>query len=162
MSLLHKAYIALGSNLQHPQQQLEQAIASINEHDMISVIISSSFIQTKALVLAGSPPQPDYLNAVIEIETKLVVEELLLVLQGIEQEQGRVRTQKWSARTIDLDILLFDELTITTEKLTVPHSQMCFRHFVLEPLAEIAPDVIIPQAGKVTDVLSLITTKNIS
>ncbi|HUT63738.1 MAG TPA: 2-amino-4-hydroxy-6-hydroxymethyldihydropteridine diphosphokinase, partial [Anaerolineae bacterium] len=93
------------------------------------------------------PQQPDYLNAVVEIETYLEAEKLLEVCSCIEQDMGRIRRVHWGPRVIDIDILLFGELILNTEQLTVPHPRMHERAFVLKPLADISPDYIHPVLG---------------
>jgi 2-amino-4-hydroxy-6-hydroxymethyldihydropteridine diphosphokinase len=148
-----QAYIALGSNLNKPLSQIKQAITLLKNHPDLNVLKVSSLYQSRALTLAGSIPQTDYINAVLLLETALVAEDLLTVLQDIEKQQGRVRGKKWSARTLDLDILLFGDKIITTERLLIPHPEMCKRNFVLFPLAEISPSITIPSNGLMSNLL---------
>jgi len=144
-------YIGLGSNLSDPALQLTKALEAIAALQQVEMIKASSFYQTAAIGPAG---QPDYLNAVVLIQTTLSAENLLDRLQEIENDQGRIRQQKWGARTLDLDILLFGEHEIHSERLTVPHEQMTQRNFVLKPLHEIAGDeLFIPGSGKLGDVI---------
>ena len=136
------AYIGLGSNLGEPLQQLEAAFVALNKLSGSHVIQRSSFYTSKPM---GPADQPDYINAVAELETTLAPQDLLLALQAIENLQGRDRSgQRWGARTLDLDLLLYADEVINTERLQVPHPGLAERDFVLIPLAEIAPDVVIP------------------
>ncbi|BAU14015.1 2-amino-4-hydroxy-6-hydroxymethyldihydropteridin e pyrophosphokinase [Leptolyngbya sp. NIES-3755] len=130
-----KYAIAFGSNLGDSQTILESALNRFE-----NIIARSSWYQTKAVTLPGSSPQPDYINGAAILETKSEPLELLAKLQQIEAEFGRVRYQKWDARTLDLDILLVDDVVFQTETLEIPHPRMSDRAFVLVPLAEIAPD----------------------
>lgn len=136
------AYIGLGSNLDEPLQQLEAAFVALNKLSNSRVLKRSSFYTSKPM---GPADQPDYINAVAELETTLEPEHLLLAMQAIEQLQGRDRSgQRWGARTLDLDLLLYGNEIINTDNLQVPHTGLTERDFVLVPLAEIAPDVTIP------------------
>ncbi|MBN8560293.1 MAG: 2-amino-4-hydroxy-6-hydroxymethyldihydropteridine diphosphokinase [Leptolyngbya sp. UWPOB_LEPTO1] len=138
-----KYAIALGSNLGDSQAILESALSRLE-----TVIARSSWYQTKAVTLPNSPPQPDYLNGCAILETSLEPLDLLAKLQQIEAEFGRIRHQKWDARTLDLDILLFDDVVFQTKTLCIPHPRMSDRAFVLVPLAEIAPDWRHPQLNR--------------
>lgn len=135
------AYIALGSNLNDPALQVRTALVKINALEKTRVIAESRQYETEPL---GPLGQPHYVNQVIAIETDLTPHDLLHALQMIEQEMGRVRTVRWGARIIDCDILLFDNEIIQTEDLIVPHPEMTKRAFVLIPLLEIAPDLVLP------------------
>jgi 2-amino-4-hydroxy-6-hydroxymethyldihydropteridine diphosphokinase len=146
-SLENQCFIGLGSNLYQPLQQLNNAKENISRLTDISLLKCSSIYQSKALTL-DDEPQNDYFNAVIEIQTSLNANDLLDALQKLETEQGRSREKRWGARTIDMDILLYGSQQITTQRLTVPHAEIENRNFVLYPLSEISPDVIIP--GKET------------
>ncbi len=140
-------YIGLGSNLYQPAQQLKMALEGIARIPQSELLKVSSFYQSKALTLADSKAQNDYINAVVMLQTDLTAIQLLSELQAIEDQQGRIRTEKWSARTLDLDILLFGEQIIATNSLQVPHTQLAFRNFVIHPLFEIAGDINIPGQG---------------
>lgn len=129
------SYIALGSNLQEPLQQLRWAVAAIGDMASSRVDRISPVYRSAAV---GPGDQPDYLNAVLRLETTLTAPALLTALQAIEQAQGRVRAERWGARCIDLDILLYGMETITSENLSIPHPAMAQRNFVLYPLADIA------------------------
>lgn len=149
-----KVFLGLGANLNEPVLQLQQALEHIQALPNCSLIQCSSFYGSAPL---GPEDQPDYVNAVCEIETTLAPLALLDALQGIEQAQGREKKRRWGERTIDLDILLYDQQLIETERLTVPHSQMALRDFVLVPLAEIAPAVVIPALGSVESLIANLT-----
>lgn len=139
-------FIGLGSNLasvtNQPKQQLISAKNAIDVLTDCQVINCSSIYQSKALTL-DDEPQDDYCNAVIQVETQLSAESLLDALQAIETQQGRIREKRWGARTIDLDILLYGDKLIHTQRLVVPHPEMLNRDFVLIPLYQIAPDTRI-------------------
>lgn len=144
-------YIALGSNLQDPLAQAKQAIAALKQLPDTDVVDVSPFYRSKPL---GPQDQNDYLNAVIKLSTSLSPIELLDHLQSIEQSQGRVRKEnRWGARTLDLDILLYDELIMNTERLTIPHYHMKKREFVLYPLFDIAPDLVLPDNDNLYDLV---------
>lgn len=135
------AYIALGSNLDDPVQQLKDAVQEIAQLDGVTLTACSKFYRSAPM---GPQDQPDYCNAVVEIKTTLAPIALLDAMQQIEQQHGRVRTIRWGARTLDLDILLFGEQRINTERLTVPHYQMHLRNFVLIPLSDIRQELQLP------------------
>ncbi|MGQ0285996.1 2-amino-4-hydroxy-6-hydroxymethyldihydropteridine diphosphokinase [Pasteurellaceae bacterium 22721_9_1] len=140
------AYIALGSNLAQPIEQLNSAIKALAALPNTQVVATSSFYQSKPL---GPQDQPDYVNAVVELNTELTPIDLLDSLQHIENAQGRVRLRRWGERTLDLDILLYDQLIMQTERLTIPHYDMHNREFVIVPLYEIAPTLVIPSLGDI-------------
>lgn len=142
MTVRVSAYIGLGSNLGEPLQQLDAAFTALNKLSGSRVAKRSSFYTSKPM---GPADQPDYINAVAELETALAPQDLLLALQAIEQLQGRERSgQRWGARTLDLDLLLYADKVIDTEHLQVPHPGLAERDFVLIPLTEIAPELEIP------------------
>jgi len=145
-------YIGLGSNLADPQQQLTQAINTLKKQPDIIVQKCSSFYRSKALTMSDKP-QPDYINAVLELVTQLDAKSLLEKLQQIENQQGRVREEKWGTRTLDLDILLYAQEQIQTPELSIPHPHMCERNFVLYPLYEINPLLNIPNYGKLSTIM---------
>jgi 2-amino-4-hydroxy-6-hydroxymethyldihydropteridine diphosphokinase len=138
------AYIGLGSNLSDPVMQLHRAVTALKGLDKSRVVDVSSFYRSRPM---GPQDQPDYLNAVVCLETDLDPEALLDALQAIEQEQGRVRDRHWGARTLDLDILLYGDEVIAGKRLTVPHAGLHEREFVIYPLYELAPDLVIPGQG---------------
>ena len=142
------SYIGLGSNLGEPLLQLKTALGQLQEHAQMELLKVSGFYQSKALTMPGTPSQSDYINAVAMLETSLSPQQLLSQLHEIEAAQGRERKQQWAARTLDLDILLYDELTINTDKLVIPHAQIKYRNFVIQPLFEVAGAIDIPGLGK--------------
>ena len=128
------AYIALGSNLDDPADQLGRAVSALAQLPQSHLDKVSSVYRSAAV---GPGSQPDYLNAVALLRTELSALQLLDALQHIEQAQGRVRGIKWGPRTLDLDLLLYGDEVISSPRLTVPHPQMRHRHFVLYPLHEL-------------------------
>ena len=148
------AYIALGSNLHTPLEQLKRALNALAQLPQTQLMAVSSFYRSKPL---GPQDQPDYLNAAVEISTALSPLALLDELQRIENEQGRVRLRRWGERTLDLDILLYGDEIIQTERLTVPHYDMHNREFVIVPLAEIAPNLILPNGQKLAELADRFT-----
>lgn len=135
------AYIGLGSNLNHPLKQIEQALENLAEHPEIEIEEVSSFYGNPPM---GPTDQPDYVNAVANITTTLSPTVLLDFLHSIEQKQHRQRIIKWGPRTIDLDILLYGEQQIDLPNLVVPHPGLMQRVFVVLPLLEIAPNLMLP------------------
>ena len=140
-----KAAIGLGSNLGESLTTLENAIQNLNEVTGISLTSHSSWYRTKPV---GGPPQPDYVNACALLNVELEPDALLETLLEIEQQFGRERKERWGARTLDLDLLLYDDLILDTPNLQIPHPRMIERAFVLVPLTEIAPNWIEPVSGK--------------
>ncbi|MFC1780905.1 2-amino-4-hydroxy-6-hydroxymethyldihydropteridine diphosphokinase [Planctomycetota bacterium] len=138
----YKAYIGLGSNLGASDGYIEKALKMLADAERIRLIRVSELVQTKAL---GGPEQPDYLNGVAEISTSFEAGELLEVLRRIENELGRVRGEKWAARTIDLDLLLFGGQNINKPDLTVPHPRMHLRSFVLKCLCQLNEKLVHPE-----------------
>ena len=137
-----QCFIALGSNIEPRGRYIQQALALIDKHKQISVEKISSIYETQPI--GGPENQLPYLNAVAKIKTSLTPHELLKYLQQIEQNLGRKRNIFWGPRTIDIDILLIDSEIISTDELIVPHPLMHERKFVMQPLAQIAPDAIHP------------------
>ncbi|MCI1032713.1 MULTISPECIES: 2-amino-4-hydroxy-6-hydroxymethyldihydropteridine diphosphokinase [Raoultella] len=146
------AFIALGSNLAAPLEQVNAAVAALAEIPNSRIVAVSSFYRTPPL---GPQDQPDYLNAAVALETGLTAEELLDNTQRIELQQGRERkAERWGPRTLDLDIMLFGEQVIDSERLTVPHYDMKNRGFMLWPLFEIAPELHFPDGVALRSVLT--------
>jgi 2-amino-4-hydroxy-6-hydroxymethyldihydropteridine diphosphokinase len=138
------AYIGLGSNLDNPELQVVEAITELDQLPESTLLNRSSLYRSAP---QGPQDQPDFINAVIKIETELPPEILLEHLQQIEHKHGRLRSTHWGPRTLDLDLLLYGNMKINTEKLTLPHAHMASRSFVLEPLLEIETDIEIPGLG---------------
>lgn len=146
-----RAVLSLGSNLGNSAEILSSASEALNE--VSEVIALSSFYQTRPI---GGPPQPDFLNAVVIIETNLEPEELLLVAQAIESAHGRVRnesTVKWGPRFLDIDLIKCDEMHIDSPELTIPHPRAHERGFVLQPWIEIDPTATLPGFGPISHLL---------
>ena len=144
------AYIALGSNLSDPLRQLQAAIGQISRLPRSHIEALSRVYQSPAV---GPGEQPDYLNAALRLDTALEPQVLLGALQDIERAQGRIRGERWGPRTLDLDILLFDDLQIDTVTLTIPHPAMARRNFVLFPLRDVAPGNLVLPGGTDLDTL---------
>ncbi|WP_421511586.1 2-amino-4-hydroxy-6-hydroxymethyldihydropteridine diphosphokinase [Enterobacter sp. JS8-1] len=145
------AYIAIGSNLASPLEQVNAAVQALGEIPHSRIVAVSSFYRTPPL---GPQDQPDYLNAAVVLDTNLDAETLLDNTQRIELQQGRVRkAERWGPRTLDLDLMLFGNEIINTERLTVPHYDMKNRGFMLWPLFEVAPDLIFPDGIPLRDIL---------
>lgn len=141
----HTAYLSLGSNLGNKEENLRQAIALLNEDSVTYVRKTSSFLTTKPM---GEVEQEDFLNGAVEIKTLRSPEELLALIGEIETTLKRERLVHWGPRTIDLDIIFYDNLVLHTKQLTIPHIGVQDRDFVLIPLEEIAPLVIHPLLGQ--------------
>jgi 2-amino-4-hydroxy-6-hydroxymethyldihydropteridine diphosphokinase len=131
------AYVALGSNLEDPVNQVESALRELDALPHTRLVKRSSLHRTAPV---GYADQPDFINAVAQLETGLPAERLLEELQHLETRHGRVRSFPNAPRTLDLDLLLFGDLVMQTERLTLPHPRMRERDFVLRPLREIAPE----------------------
>ena len=140
----HNAFIGLGSNLANPSAQVLQAMQLIDQLPNTRVVARSSLYRSAPV---GYLEQPDFVNAVVKIETQLAPWVLLQALLVLEQENGRTREFQNAPRTLDLDVLLYDDLQHHEHGLTVPHPQMHRRAFVLHPLLEIAADCVIPGVG---------------
>jgi 2-amino-4-hydroxy-6-hydroxymethyldihydropteridine diphosphokinase len=141
-----RAYVGLGANLGDREATIRAAL-----HALPGVVAVSSLRETDPV---GVVDQPRFLNGVAAVETDLSARELLEELLAIERELGRERRERWGPRTIDLDLLLYGEETIDEPGLTVPHPRLHERRFALEPLAELAPDAVIPGRGRVSDALA--------
>ncbi|MBC3617830.1 2-amino-4-hydroxy-6-hydroxymethyldihydropteridine diphosphokinase [Vibrio metschnikovii] len=154
------AYIAVGSNLAKPILQAKQAIEALKQLPKSQFIAASSLYTSTPM---GPQDQPEYINAVVVIDTQLSPLALLDCTQAIEQEQGRERkAERWGPRTLDLDILLYGDEIIDSPRLTVPHYGMKVREFVLYPLDEIAPDLSLPDGTKLSDLLSEVDRNGLS
>ncbi|MCK5895027.1 MAG: 2-amino-4-hydroxy-6-hydroxymethyldihydropteridine diphosphokinase [Endozoicomonadaceae bacterium] len=144
------SYIALGSNLDEPERQLHRANTTLKSLPGSHFLKASHFYRTDPV---GPVGQPDYVNAVVAIETVLSPIALLDALQAIENDHGRVRSLRWGARALDLDILLYGNEIIETERLTIPHKEMLWRNFVLIPLADIALDITLPTGQSLKNII---------
>lgn len=163
------AYIGLGSNLELPQQQIESALSELHDLPQSRCLAHSSLYRSAPLIPTDKVStdrvleegklqgQPDYINAVAALETDLQPQALLEALQSLENTHGRVRSQHWGPRTLDLDLLLYGDMLMDSEKLTIPHPGLYERNFVLYPLLELSTDygldVNIPGKHSLRDLL---------
>ncbi len=139
------AYVALGSNLSSPNARLGEAVAALGADTAIRIYAVSNVYRSGPL---GGVEQPDFLNAALRMMTRHSPHELLAALKGIESDMGRdSATRRWGPRVIDLDLLVYGRLSIAEDGLTVPHPGIAARNFVLLPLREIAPDLVVPGLG---------------
>jgi 2-amino-4-hydroxy-6-hydroxymethyldihydropteridine diphosphokinase len=156
---MHQAFIALGSNLQNPQAQVERALQTIANTANIKLIKASSLYKTAPV---GYDNQPDFINAVAQIETDLSPIALLHKLLEIETQHGRERPFPNAPRVLDLDVLLYENIEINTSELTLPHPRMHTRGFVMLPLAEIAPKIDIAKYGYADDLAAKCDNQGVS
>ncbi|WP_144372657.1 2-amino-4-hydroxy-6-hydroxymethyldihydropteridine diphosphokinase [Vogesella urethralis] len=146
---MSRAIIALGSNLDNPVQQVEAALQAIGKLPGVSLLARSSCYRTAPV---GYADQPDFINAVCQVDSALAPQDLLAALLQLEQAFGRVRTFRNAPRVLDLDLLLVDGVCLATEFLTLPHPRMHERAFVMLPLAEMAPDTLVGGHGRAADI----------
>ena len=140
-----RVFIGLGSNLENPSGQIKTAVKDMQMMPDTELVACSSLYKSPPM---GPQDQPDYINAVVELNTELNPHSLLDHLQKIEQQHGRIRKRHWGERTLDLDVLVYGEQSLKDERLTVPHPGIAERAFVIYPLAEIDEQLIIPGFGK--------------
>jgi 2-amino-4-hydroxy-6-hydroxymethyldihydropteridine diphosphokinase len=145
------AYIGLGSNLEHPAQHILQAMHELDNLPHCHLLAVSN---TYRSIAVGPGEQPDYVNAVVQIETSLPPLDLLDAIQSIELAHGRVRDIRWGPRTLDLDMIMLDNLTMDTERLILPHPRAAERDFVLRPLLDIAPYLSFPDERSAAECLA--------
>jgi 2-amino-4-hydroxy-6-hydroxymethyldihydropteridine diphosphokinase len=155
---MNTAYVALGANLGKPLDQLNQAITLVNKLSGTAVEAAASIYQSIAI---GPGEQPDYLNSAAQIVTELNPSELVAALHAIEETLGRVRTVHWGERTLDLDLLLYESFISAAPQLTVPHPRMCERNFVIYPLLEIAPTLVLPNGESIRTVAQKLVNEGI-
>ncbi len=149
----HTAYLSIGSNMGDREKYLRDGIEFIKNNDSVRVLKVSTLIETEPY---GGVEQDDYLNGAVKLETLLDPHELLSLLHDAENEAGRKRDVRWGPRTLDMDIVLYDNMIVDDEDLTIPHVDMTNRDFVLRPLNEIAPNALHPVLRKtVSELLSL-------
>lgn len=141
-------YVGLGSNLEQPLEQLRRALPGLDELPNTRLLRHSHLYRSAPL---GPRDQPAYINAVAELQTRLAPLDLLDGLQAIESRHGRQRTVHWGSRTLDLDILLYGDSSMRSERLQIPHPELAQRAFVLAPLSELVPESHVPGLGKVAD-----------
>ncbi len=155
---MNGVFIGLGSNLANPVKQIKSAASALEALADMTVINCSSLYSSLPM---GPQDQPDYINAAIEIWTSLSAHALLDKLQAIEKQQGRACNRHWGERILDLDLLLYGCDVIDDEKLCVPHYGIPLRSFVLYPLAEIAPKLVIPGMGSVKSLIEHCPAKDL-
>ena len=143
-------YLGLGSNLDDPKANLCEVVEKLSARPDVRVIRLSSLYLTTPI---GFADQPDFLNAVAVIETDLSPADMHAYARDVEDQMGRTRNFLWGPRVIDVDLLLWDSEEICTPDLTIPHPRMLERAFVLQPLSEVAPDLVLPDGRRVQDVL---------
>lgn len=145
---LHRAWVGLGSNLDDPRHRVESAIESLDRLPLTRCLAASSLYASRPV---GPQDQPDFINAVACLETRFSPLALLDQLQALEQRHRRTRSRRWGPRTLDLDLLLFDDSTLCLPRLTVPHPEMSRRAFVLVPLLALAPRMRLPDGRQLAD-----------
>lgn len=146
-----RCYIGLGSNLDNPRQQVSTALLELAQLQDCTLVSQSRLYRSDPV---GPQDQPDFINAVAALDTTLPPHALLDQLQAVEQQHQRVRERHWGPRTLDLDLLLYGNETLATDRLTVPHAFMRERAFVLWPLAEIAPELKLPDGSCLSTLLA--------
>lgn len=156
---MQRAYIGIGSNLDDPLTQVRTAIAALMTLPESAWIACSPLYRSRPV---GPRDQPEYVNAVVAIDTAVAADALLDQLQAIENRQGRQRDGlRWGPRTLDLDILLYGQQSIDNERLRIPHPEIPNRSFVLKPLHDLAPTLVIPGLGSVESLLADISTDDL-
>lgn len=159
-SKLERVWIGIGSNLLNPMKQVDCAISAISKFPVTKIVALSSRYCSAPL---GKKDQPNFLNMVVVLDTKLFPEILLSYLQYTELQQGRIRNSEfWSSRTIDLDILLFGKYVMSNFNLTIPHYDILNREFVLYPLIELDCNLIFPNGGTVLSYIQLISKNGLT
>jgi 2-amino-4-hydroxy-6-hydroxymethyldihydropteridine diphosphokinase len=146
-------FLGLGSNVGDREATLRAAVAALDAAG-VRVVRRSPIYETEPV---GPRDQPWFLNMVVQVETSLDPEVLLDVIQGIEASLGRVRTVRWGPRTLDIDLLLYGDRTVMTDRLVVPHPGITARRFVLEPLAALRPDLVLPDGATVAEALAMLS-----
>ena len=155
---MNNIYIALGSNLKNPKKQIKDGIQSIKKIDGVQILSKSKLYETPPV---GILDQPNFVNAVIKIDSDLSPNKLLEELLNIENNAARVRIDKNGPRTLDLDILLFNDLILAKKNLIIPHPRMHERLFVLIPLKDIDETIVIPNHGAIIDIINRLTPEKI-
>ncbi len=153
-----KAFLGLGSNLNHPPRQIKAALKAIAKLQGTQLLLCAPWYKSIAI---GPGSQPPYINTVVEINTVLKPRALLRTLQQIEKQQGRKRIVRWGPRTLDIDILLYANQTLNTQQLQIPHPRLGERNFVLYPLANIAPQISLPDGTALAKLLANCSSEGI-
>ena len=149
----HTAYIGLGSNLQNPHLQIRTALNELEQLPQSKQLTCSPWYSSTAV---GPGDQPDYINAVAHLQTRFSPLELLEQLQQVENQHGRQREVRWGARTLDLDLLLYDDIRMDTKALQLPHPEILNRNFVLYPLMDLAPEFMLPNGQSVKEAATVL------
>ena len=153
------AYVAIGANLDDPVQRVTEAFTAVSRIREIKVVARSRLYRSAPL---GPQDQPEFINAAVGVLTQLTASELLIELKTLEQQLGRgTPVVRWGPRRIDFDLLVFGPERIATETLTVPHPGVPARNFVLYPLLDIAPDLLVPGLGRVQDLAARVSADGI-
>lgn len=152
------AYIGLGSNLNNPQAQIDRAVLALRTSTAVMDVRCSSYYSSKAI---GPGEQPDYINAAIRCKTHLSPQALLTQLQLIENTHGRQRDVRWGARTLDLDLLLYNDTEINETDLQVPHPEITNRNFVLYPLFDLNPEMVLPTGDSLREIINSTPMKDL-
>jgi len=152
-----RAFLSLGANLGDRAETITRALRALEEGG-VTILRRSSFYDTAPV---GNTRQPRFLNLVAEVDTVLSAEELLALCQRVERALGRTRTARWGPRTIDIDLLLFEDVTMTTPSLVLPHPRITERAFVLRPLLEIAPQATLPDGRPLREFLSRVADQDV-
>lgn len=155
---MHKSYLGLGTNLGEREENLRRAVKLLKSFPELEVIKVSSIYETEPW---GYEEQNDFLNLCLELETTLSAQQLLEKCQAVEDKMGRKREKRWEPRVIDVDILLYDDLELETSDLIVPHPRMQERAFVLIPLQELKPDLMV-QGNTIAGCLEKISTAGVN
>jgi len=157
-----RAVLALGSNLGNREAAISMAVRQIAELEGVELVATSMVHESVAVKLDGPDADaPAYLNAVVAVDTTLAPNDLLAAVNVIEHTLGRVRGERWADRTLDIDIITYGDLVLQTEELTIPHPRAAERSFVLEPWLDIDPEAELPGFGRVADLASLLTAKDL-
>ncbi len=152
------AYVGIGSNLQDPARQVLAAVAALGRLPSARLIVASSLYGSRPF---GPVAQPDYCNAAVALLTTLPALDFFAQLRALEQQMGRERRERWGPRIIDLDLLCFGALRVSGPELTLPHPGIVQRNFVLYPLAEIAPQLMLPGLGRVAQLRDAVSPEGI-
>lgn len=153
-----RGFLSLGSNLGDRRANLDEALVRLEASGLVRVVRRSSLYETAPI---GKTDQPWFLNLVVEVDTDLPPEDLLDLTQAIERSLGRTRDGRWGPRTLDIDILLYGDMTLQTDRLILPHPEMTHRRFVLEPLVEIARNLILPDGRAARELLPAVLDQDV-
>lgn len=155
---VRRAYLGLGSNLQDPYRQIQLAINDIRTFAQTQLVQASALYRTQAV---GPIEQEDFINAVVAIDTALAPDALMARCLALEKQQGRIREHRWGPRIIDCDILWYEDTTLATPGLTLPHPEMPKRLFVLVPLAELAPDLLLSNGKRIVEQIAILQQQGV-